>query len=99
MSDAPGLTGFAMNKLDRRGAFPRWRARPGRTDIPLYVFAAPFKKTPNWLVIRPSDSWGLMSDEEFIADYMPSNKDSRETLEAIAVRRPEIGDMAKAYLA
>jgi len=72
---------FAQGKLDR-GVFPRWRR--GNE----YCWAAPFKRSPHWLVIQ-DDGWGTMTDAAFLYEWRPSNQDSRDTLRKIIARRPE----------
>tara|TARA_R100001594_G_scaffold17706_1_gene35841 strand:- start:8 stop:160 length:153 start_codon:yes stop_codon:yes gene_type:complete len=41
------------------------------------VFAARLKKAPFWLVVS-SDWWGMMEDELFRYDYIPSNDEARK---------------------
>ena len=85
---------FANGKIPQRmgNLMPRWRRRRGAMNVPgpedtTYVHAFAMKHSPNWLVFWPGE-WAIVSDEQFIRAYAPSNQESRDNLVSISNRRP-----------
>lgn len=79
--------GFAMNQIscDLQAFLPRFRKGAGPAIE--YVFAFPFKKSPYWVVIKPSQSeWGILHTNDLLSDYLPSNSEARLLLTKVVDR-------------
>ncbi|MDP3703595.1 MAG: hypothetical protein Q8R78_04345 [Candidatus Omnitrophota bacterium] len=73
---------FAMGmlKTEQQTLLPRFRTGSG--NVAKYAFAWPFRRAPHhWFVILPGETWGTMSADDFLYEWMPSNQEARRVLD------------------